>query len=91
MLATSEVNIFLSRKACITINRSKVKSKGRIPVPVKWVFKSKEEPYGRINLKPRNVVKGYMQVPEVDYTESFSRFVTDTSTRIMIGLTLYHE
>ena len=37
-----EVNKFLSRKACIKTKRSAVNFKGRNPVPIKWVFKSKE-------------------------------------------------
>ena len=37
------------------------------------------------------MVKGYMQVPGVDYTESFSPVATDTTTRIMIGLSLFQE
>ena len=32
-----------------------------------------------------------MQVPVVDLTESFSPVALDTSTRILIGLTLYYE
>ena len=64
-----EVNNFLSRKSWVSIKRSKVKSKGRKPLPVKWVFKSKEEPDGIIPLKLRNVVKEYVQVPVVDYKE----------------------
>ena len=32
-----------------------------------------------------------MQVPGVDFTESFSQVTSDTSTRIVIGLTLYYE
>ena len=70
--AISEVIHFLSRKAWIPINSSKVKSKGRNTVPVKWVLNGKEETDGLISLKSVNVVKGYIQVPEVDYTESFS-------------------
>ena len=59
-------------------------------VPVKWVLKSKEEADGLICLKSRNIVKGYMQVPGVDFTESFYPVALDTSTRILIGLTLYY-
>ena len=55
------------------------------------VLNSKEEPYGLVRLKLRNVVKGYMQVPGVDNTESFSPFATDMSTIILIGLASYHE
>ena len=61
------------------------------PVPFKWVFNSKSESDGLIRLKLRNIVKGYMQVPGVEFTESFSTFASDTSTRILIGLTLYYE
>ena len=39
--AISEVNNFLSRNSWIPTKRSVVKTKGRNPVPVKWVFKSK--------------------------------------------------
>ena len=86
-----EVKKFLSRKVCITTKRSSVKYKRRNPVPIKWVFKSKEETDGLIRLKQRNVVKGYMQVARVDFTESFQTLESDTPTRILIVLTLYHE
>ena len=75
MSAISEVNNFLSRKAWIPTKRIVVKSKGRKPVPVKWVFKSKEEAGGLIRLKSRNLVGVYMQVLGVDFTESFSPVV----------------
>ena len=58
---------------------------------MKWVFKSKGYPYSLILLKSINLVKGYMQVTVVDYTESFSLVSTDTSTIIMIGITFFHE
>ena len=38
-----------------------------------------------------NVVKGCMQVPGVDFIESFSPVASYTSTRILIRLNLYHE
>ena len=68
-----------------------VKAKVRNPVPVKLVFKSREESDGLIFLKSRNIVKGYMQVPGVDSIESISPVTSDTSTRILIGITIYHE
>ena len=57
---------FLSSKAWITTKKSIIKAKGRNPVPVKWVFKSKEKVDGLICLKSRNLVRGYMQVTGVD-------------------------
>ena len=88
MSSISEVNNFLSRKAWIPTKRSVIKAKGRKLVPVKWVFKIKEEAGGLIRTKSRYVVKGCMQVPGVDFTESLSPVAPDTSTRILIGLTL---
>ena len=32
-----------------------------------------------------------MQVPGVDYTESFLSVATDTSTQILIGITFFRE
>ena len=60
---------------------------GRKPIPVKWVFKIKDEANEDKRLKCRAVVKGFHMIPGVDYTEKFSPVTTDTSTRIMLGLT----
>ena len=69
MSAISEVKKLISRKAWILTKRSVVKYKGRKPVPVKWVFKGKEDADGLIRIKPRNIIKGYVQSPGVDSTE----------------------
>ena len=42
-------------------------------------------------MKTRNVGKGCMKVPGVDFTESLSPVASYTSTRIMIGFTLYYK
>ena len=42
MSSVSEINNFLSRMSWIPIKRSMVKDKYRIPVLMKWLFKSKE-------------------------------------------------
>ena len=91
MSVISEVNNFLSRKAWIPTKKSLMKEKGRNPVPAKWIFNRKEEPDGLIFLKLINLVKGYTQVPGVDFTESFLLVTSDTSTRILIVLNLYHK
>ena len=85
------MNIVLSRKASIPKKICTVNATGRKSVSVKWLFNSKEEADGLISLKSINVVKGYMQVPGVDFTDSFSPVESDTSTRIQIGLTLYYK
>ena len=77
-------------KAWISTKKIIMEGKVRKTVPVKWVFKSKEDPDGLISTKLRNVVKGYMKVPGVDFTDSFYPVASDTSTRILIGPALYH-
>ena len=62
----------MSRKAWIPTNRRRIKARGRNSVPIKWLFKSKEEPCVLIRLKYIYVVKGYMQVPVFGFTQSFS-------------------
>ena len=91
MSTISEVNNFLSRKPWITTKRSVVNAKVRNSVPVKWVFKSKEEDEGFISLNSINIVQGYMKVPGVDFTKSFSLVTSDTLTRILRGMTFYNE
>ena len=87
MSAISEDNNFLSRKAGIMTKRSVVKTKIRKPVPFKWVFKIREDHDGLFFQKSRNLVKGYMQVPGIDFTESLSPIASYTSKMILIVLT----
>ena len=84
------VNNFLYRDAWIPTSLKKVCEKGRKPVGVKWVFKTKLEANGEERLKSKIVTKGYLQIPGVDFTEKFSPVATDMSTRIIIGITLYY-
>ena len=72
------------------VKLSDVQKSGRKIVGVKWVFKIKSEWTGDFRLKSRIVTLGYMQVPGVDFTEKFSPVANDTSTRIIILLTLYY-
>ena len=65
--AIYEGNNFISRKALTLINRSKVKSRRRKPVTENWILKSTEDPEKLICSKSINAVKGYAQVPVVDY------------------------
>ena len=80
----SEINNFLSRKSWIQMKIITAKPKGRNPVPVQYVLKSKEEHDGSIRLNSINVVKGYMQFPEDDYTESIFPVATYTQAHILL-------
>ena len=87
--AVTKINNFLSINSWVTINRRTVKAKVGKPFSVKWLFKSKEYPDISIIFKSMSLLEGYIQVPGVAYTESFSPVTTETSALIIIGLTLY--
>ena len=87
----AEAMNFIKRKSWRKKLRSEVKDEGRKIIGTRWVYKRKDEQDGSVRYKGRIVSLGYMQVPGVDYTESFSPVGNDTSVRIVIGLALYHE
>ena len=68
-----------------------MKAKVRNPVPVKWVFKIKEDPGRLICMELINVVKGYMQLPLIRFIESFLSVASYTLTRTLIVMALYCE
>ncbi|KAI2492351.1 GAG-pre-integrase domain [Fragilaria crotonensis] len=86
--AKAEINNFLSRDAWQKFPRKNLDN--RKPIPVKWIFKVKEEQDGSKRYKSRIVLKGYVMVP-VDYTESFSPVATDTTVRTAIAMALYRQ
>jgi hypothetical protein len=69
----------LNRKAWTKIPRDKADRSGKKILKVKWVFKKKDEQDGSTRYKSRIVTKGYLQIPGVDYTESFTPVATDTT------------
>ena len=86
----SEINNFLSRKVWKKVPRLKAMVNGRTKLmTTKWVFKKKIEQDGSIRYKARCVSRGFMQIPGVDYTESFSPVSSDTAIRVTIGIFLY--
>ncbi|KAI2491667.1 hypothetical protein MHU86_22875 [Fragilaria crotonensis] len=76
--AKSEIN------NCITRRMEEIQ--GQVewtkPIPVKWIFKIKEEQDGTLRYKSRIVLKGYVMVPGWTITESFSPVATDTTVRL---------
>jgi Reverse transcriptase (RNA-dependent DNA polymerase) len=56
----------------------------------KWIFKEKINADGTIKYKARCVSRGFMQIPGVDYTESFAPVASDSGIRIVIGIFLYY-
>ncbi len=88
----NEIENFLKRKAWKKVLREKVlREKNRKLITTKWIFKKKDLQDGTIKLKSRVVSRGFMQIPGVDYTESFSPVATDMTIRLIIGLFLYYN
>ena len=52
----------------------------------RWVYAVKQGPNGEEKHKARFVAKGYSQVAEIDYHETFSPTANLTSIRILIQL-----
>ena len=88
--ARREANNFIKRKAWKRVLKSEVYQKGRRPIPCKWIFKRKNKPDKWLSYKSRIVVKGYMQIPGVDYTESFSPVAGDTVIQTGLSIILYY-
>ena len=75
-----------SKKVWRVIKKSDIKRKCTI-LGTKWVFKIKGD--GRY--RARLVVKGYNQIPGVDYTESHSPVVNDVTIRIVLVMVLIYD
>jgi len=56
---------------------------------MKPVFKIKNEQDGSEQYKARIMTKGFLMIPGVDYTESFSPVTTEVGVRCVIGISLY--
>ena len=82
---------FIKRKGWLKVLRADVAKRGRKAIKTKWVFKAKSEQDGSTRYRSRAVTCGYMQVPGVDYTESFSPVANDTIIRTVIGIVLYYD
>lgn len=87
----SEVNNFLKRKSWKYVSRDEVLKMGRKLIPCKWVFKIKHEIDNSLRYKTRLCVKGFHQVPGVDFTESFSPVASGTTIVIVLLITLWNE
>jgi Reverse transcriptase (RNA-dependent DNA polymerase) len=55
----------------------------------KWIFKEKINPDGTIKYKARCFSRVFIQIPGVDYTESFSPVASHSGIRIVIGIFLF--
>ena len=62
------------------------------PIGCKWVFKTKRDSNGNIErYKSRLVAKGFTQVEEVDYTDTFSPMLSKDLLRIVLSLVVHYD
>jgi hypothetical protein len=87
----SEIMNFLNRGSWKKVTNEVSLKSGRKTLKVRWVYKMKDEQDGSIRYKSRNVTKGYLQIPGVDYTESFAPVATDTTIRLLLSIALYKQ
>ena len=88
----AEFNNFLNRGGWKFVPLDVVRKSGRNLLPTKLVFKKKDEIDNSIRFKTRCVTLGFMMVPGVDFTESFSPVATDESLKVQVTVNLkcYH-
>ena len=58
-------------------------------MPTKTVYKIKEEQDGSVWYKARIVTKGFLMIPGVNYTKSFSPVSTEVAVCSIIGISLH--
>jgi len=65
--------------------------KSQKPIQVKWVFKKKNKQDGLICYKGRIVVKGFVQIPGIGFTHTYSPVATKTLIRILLSIVLWKD
>jgi hypothetical protein len=86
----AEIMKFINQKAWKKVSRHLVTQVlNRKLINCMMIFRKKTKQNKSIRYKTRIVSKGYMQIPGVGYTESFSPLASDTAIRLIVGLFLY--
>jgi hypothetical protein len=86
-----EIRNFEKRKVWTLVDRTDI-PQGKAALKTRWIFKknqSKIEGETKVKYKARLVVKGYEQIPGVDFTESFSPVANDTTIRTSLAYALH--
>jgi len=68
---------------------SQVLRERSVAIPMKLVFKIKDEQDGSKWYKACIMTKGFLMIPGVDYTESFLPVTTETGVQCVIGISLH--
>jgi hypothetical protein len=81
----SELENFLSRDAWQFISRKNLPP-GRKTLRCRWIFKEKVDG----TKKSRSVIRGYEQIPGVDFVESYSPLASNTTIRVVLAISLWN-
>jgi len=82
-----EIDNFVKRGSWKKVQRKDLN--GRKPLKTGWVYKWKDATTIDQAAKSRAVIKGYSEIPGVDYTESFAPVATSTTNNLVIAMLLY--
>jgi Reverse transcriptase (RNA-dependent DNA polymerase) len=82
-----EIMNFVGRKSWKKTLRKDLK--GRKALKTGYVFKWKDDPDISVAAKTRIVIKGYTEIPGVDYTEKFAPVATSTTVNMVMAMSLY--
>jgi hypothetical protein len=85
-----ELENFIKRKVWTPTKLTKLRE-GQKPIKVKWVFKKKQEQDGSTRCKGRIVVKGYVQIPGVDFTNTHSPVAQDSSIKVTLAIAMMFQ
>lgn len=89
--AQKEYNSFaMDRFVWILVLKTQI-PQGQRAMSTRWIFVKKIDPTNPLRPyeKGRLCVRGYEQIPEVDYTESFSPVATDSTVMTICEMSLY--
>ena len=88
----TEIENFMDREVRKEVSRQDTfRRLNRKLITTKWSFKTKDEVDNSIRYKARCVLRGFMQIPGVDFTEFFPLVACDTAIGVIIEVYLYYN
>jgi hypothetical protein len=79
-----ELQQLLATKTFYFVGRSEAQ---KPPITSRWVYKAKKDSVGQVvKYKARLVVRGFQQVPGVDFTETYAATATPPTWRVLLAI-----